>query len=174
MALIKCQECGRDVSDKAQACPHCGCPVKIAKADSETSIPELTPSSIAEESNPHVQVKSHPNIGMMILIFVLAIFALFFIASKFVPSDGNGKKIPGELEAVTYAQLTVKEYYPNAEFEGGTKSYNVVATGLRYKVEGKATINEVSTKFTVIIEFESTEYDEYTIKTVQIGSKKLI
>ncbi len=28
MALIKCEECGQMVSDKAEACPHCGCPVE--------------------------------------------------------------------------------------------------------------------------------------------------
>ncbi len=27
MALIKCPDCGRDVSDKAKSCPFCGCPV---------------------------------------------------------------------------------------------------------------------------------------------------
>lgn len=27
MALIKCVECGNDVSDRATACPHCGCPI---------------------------------------------------------------------------------------------------------------------------------------------------
>ena len=27
MALIKCGECGREVSDKAVNCPHCGCPI---------------------------------------------------------------------------------------------------------------------------------------------------
>lgn len=27
MALIACRECGREVSDRAAACPHCGCPV---------------------------------------------------------------------------------------------------------------------------------------------------
>lgn len=27
MALIKCLECGRDVSNKATACPNCGCPI---------------------------------------------------------------------------------------------------------------------------------------------------
>lgn len=27
MALIKCPECGRDISDKAQSCPACGYPV---------------------------------------------------------------------------------------------------------------------------------------------------
>jgi hypothetical protein len=27
MALINCRECGREVSDQAPACPHCGCPI---------------------------------------------------------------------------------------------------------------------------------------------------
>ncbi len=29
MALIKCSECGNDVSSQATACPHCGCPVAV-------------------------------------------------------------------------------------------------------------------------------------------------
>ena len=28
MALIKCKECGHEISDKASACPHCGCPIE--------------------------------------------------------------------------------------------------------------------------------------------------
>lgn len=28
MALIKCEDCGASVSDKATSCPHCGCPIK--------------------------------------------------------------------------------------------------------------------------------------------------
>lgn len=27
MALIECSECGKQVSDKASACPSCGCPI---------------------------------------------------------------------------------------------------------------------------------------------------
>lgn len=27
MALVKCEDCGRDVSDRAPACPNCGAPV---------------------------------------------------------------------------------------------------------------------------------------------------
>lgn len=27
MALIKCPECGRQISDKAASCPNCGCPI---------------------------------------------------------------------------------------------------------------------------------------------------
>ncbi|MBI5037750.1 MAG: zinc-ribbon domain-containing protein [Candidatus Kerfeldbacteria bacterium] len=28
MALIKCSECGKDISDQAEACPHCGNPLR--------------------------------------------------------------------------------------------------------------------------------------------------
>lgn len=35
MALIKCPECGQQISDKAKVCPSCGCPIAYenAKAD---------------------------------------------------------------------------------------------------------------------------------------------
>lgn len=47
MALIKCKECGKEISDQAKSCPHCGCPV---------TPPQKTDSSIG--SNPAV-----PNFG---------------------------------------------------------------------------------------------------------------
>ena len=31
MALIKCIECGKEISDKANACIHCGCPIEKEK-----------------------------------------------------------------------------------------------------------------------------------------------
>ena len=30
MALIKCAECGKEISDKAAACVHCGCPISVS------------------------------------------------------------------------------------------------------------------------------------------------
>ena len=38
MALINCPECGRQVSDKAAACPDCGYPIASAKAGGSVSI----------------------------------------------------------------------------------------------------------------------------------------
>lgn len=29
MALIKCKECEKEVSDKAKSCPNCGCPINL-------------------------------------------------------------------------------------------------------------------------------------------------
>lgn len=37
MALIKCKNCGRMMSDRADFCPHCGCPKEFS-AKEETSI----------------------------------------------------------------------------------------------------------------------------------------
>ena len=33
MALIKCSECGKEVSTQATACPHCGCPIAVTLKD---------------------------------------------------------------------------------------------------------------------------------------------
>lgn len=30
MAMIKCPECGKEVSDKAEVCVNCGCPISKA------------------------------------------------------------------------------------------------------------------------------------------------
>ena len=45
MALIKCPECGKEFSDKAFACPNCGCPIseirKMAEEEKQKNIVEL-------------------------------------------------------------------------------------------------------------------------------------
>lgn len=32
MGMIKCTECGKEMSDKASVCPNCGCPIEDIKA----------------------------------------------------------------------------------------------------------------------------------------------
>ena len=42
MALMKCPECSKEISDKAPACIHCGCPfVDIAPSDSSDKVDEI-------------------------------------------------------------------------------------------------------------------------------------
>ena len=36
--LITCLECGQEVSDKAQSCPHCGCPIKKESKENDKQI----------------------------------------------------------------------------------------------------------------------------------------
>ena len=40
MALIKCAECGKDISDKAAACVHCGCPIAFSASKPEPADPK--------------------------------------------------------------------------------------------------------------------------------------
>jgi uncharacterized membrane protein YvbJ len=42
MAIIKCPECGTEVSDKAEKCPKCAYPFSIASPQVQTQVIELT------------------------------------------------------------------------------------------------------------------------------------
>ncbi|MGA2862959.1 MAG: hypothetical protein ABSF95_00560 [Verrucomicrobiota bacterium] len=53
MALIKCSECGKEVSTQATACPHCGCPIaaspKEAASPSEPQPASKSPEQLDEK-----------------------------------------------------------------------------------------------------------------------------
>ena len=61
MALIECVECHGKVSDRAKACPRCGCPVAIvvqplpAGAEAPPPRPSLNPSSPSRPTTPPTQ-----------------------------------------------------------------------------------------------------------------------
>lgn len=58
MALITCSECSNSISDKAVACPQCGCPLKefVGGTSSHGSnikyVPELN-----KDSNTHISLE---------------------------------------------------------------------------------------------------------------------
>ncbi len=37
MAMIYCKECGKEISDKADKCPHCGCPMQTSNTVSQAN-----------------------------------------------------------------------------------------------------------------------------------------
>ena len=41
MALIKCPECGKEISDRAPSCVNCGCPIQSQNAESKVVIKAL-------------------------------------------------------------------------------------------------------------------------------------
>jgi len=80
VALIKCPECGREISDKAEVCPHCGYPVPKDAAQ-----PTRQATSPSSQPAPPTQQPSPPNtVGS---------------ASTFIP----------EPAAVAAAQSTIKK-----------------------------------------------------------------
>ena len=65
MALIKCSECGREISDKAESCPGCGAP-----ASERISAPSQQPTSVRYDAS------SDSFTGTMVLIVKLAMRAV--------------------------------------------------------------------------------------------------
>ena len=41
MALIKCPECGKEISDRAPLCVNCGCPIQSQNVESKLIIKAL-------------------------------------------------------------------------------------------------------------------------------------
>ena len=74
MALIKCGECGREVSDKAAACPGCGAPIPAASP---------TASVIAStESGPAIPIHRRP-IGKPVLFVCLGLVVFGLAVAMF-------------------------------------------------------------------------------------------
>lgn len=62
MALIKCPECENEISDKAEACPKCGCPIsKASDSISETS------------SSSYVYKRKIPIVPIVVIVIIVAI-----------------------------------------------------------------------------------------------------
>lgn len=87
MALIKCKECNKEISDKAKQCPHCGfenniitCPE--CKKEIENNV-NTCPNCGYEIKKDNKQAKSKVNVGITIwlVICVIACFGVAFLNS---------------------------------------------------------------------------------------------
>jgi hypothetical protein len=84
MALIRCLECRKEVSDQAAICPHCGIPNLLRKA------PERTPTSGQKKKKPW-QERTGPSF-LAVIVFVGIPAAL--IAWCASPSGTGGESPP--------------------------------------------------------------------------------
>lgn len=50
MALIQCEDCGKDVSDSAPACIHCGRPLRESRSDANAELAKAEISKPAERA----------------------------------------------------------------------------------------------------------------------------
>ena len=68
MALIKCPECGKEISDKAQSCPNCGCPIEDAlkTTNQNEQKPQQDNKQATQQRKNIVQLKGY-NVDLDIL-----------------------------------------------------------------------------------------------------------
>ena len=75
MALIKCYECGKEISDKAPSCPHCGAPQLVSK---NKEVKAKKPINFKQYLKPI-------GIGLGVIILPLAAVA----SVPLIQADGN-------------------------------------------------------------------------------------
>ena len=97
MALIKCSECGRDVSDKATACPNCGVPVQVISNASDQS----------KNASAKDKVSNQNTAGC--LSIGIAFFVIFSVIGSFSPEYDASKEEFDEATIKVYCGKQVKD-----------------------------------------------------------------
>ncbi len=87
MALLKCSECGGEVSDKAVSCPHCGNPISVESSSPTNSLPAHTSE---EGPNANRSFSFLRVIGIVFLVFG-ALFGVLLVTMKAYPTSAAGK-----------------------------------------------------------------------------------
>ena len=83
MSLVKCPDCGNDVSTRAATCPQCGAPVanaqQSAKDEPDPSLPVDTPAYMAkssEVSDPQARGLKQTEVLILVLTVIAVIYGL--------------------------------------------------------------------------------------------------
>uniref|UniRef100_UPI004027600E hypothetical protein n=1 Tax=Prevotella sp. TaxID=59823 RepID=UPI004027600E len=170
MALIKCNNCGHVMSDRADFCPHCGCPKEFSIKE-ETSITEETPAkemtsikntgivSTAEKlydnDNEATTIQDtdeedKANKGLVALVIVLAVIAIGFGGYMFFANENQNTDFVTPSDTLTTESIPI----------------DTVMSDTAAKV---STTNDVATADTII---PSNNYnDKEQIEEEEIGFK---
>lgn len=102
MALIQCKECGKEVSNQAKACPHCGLPF------CDTIEIEIKRES---KKKPNILKSEIFNNNYWLVPFILIIVAIILIFAIFLPRIDNDIKASDKMITLGIAALeTVDDY----------------------------------------------------------------
>ncbi len=82
MALIKCVECGKEISDKSKACINCGCPIEYSITALENSLNHVNEvqnlEKLAQDNEFWIEIISCGNSRMKLAEFLSSVLKLKF------------------------------------------------------------------------------------------------
>ena len=108
MALIKCNECGNMISDRATKCPKCGCSItKGSKPHIHQETPQVQPSYYDDKNGGSSRKWLYGIIGVLVALLVGLGLRMWNSES----SGGNGQeaKIPSDTIASSQGQEKLSE-----------------------------------------------------------------
>lgn len=133
MALIKCPECGKDISDKASTCPNCGHPIS----------PQQTTVNVTQVQ-PEKKEKKKGSCLTKIIGFVVVIIIIGVIASsgskddnKTKTSDAGSSTATTEKSTSEEAETTEEPEYINVTSTELIDAYNDNQVSCKQNYDGK-------------------------------------
>ena len=153
MAIVKCPECGREVSDRATSCPGCGFPL-----GREDRRPEKEPEKEARI----------PRWAIILAILLVAVLAMCARPTK----DNRADKEP-DYAYFAGCQYIKDNYYSGAEFD--YKSRSVSGADGSYDVSGKYSLTGVVHRFSIHVDVGDTVggITHYTFTDLRIDGKSV-
>lgn len=113
MALIKCTECGKEISDKAKACPNCGCPVEAEKpaVQEQSEVKEHKHDEDMEKESKGKKEKKPSSKKTVIIVGVIISVAIIGCVIYFVlTADSRKYKSANDLYASGKYEDALKKF----------------------------------------------------------------
>ena len=110
MALIKCPECNKEISDKSTVCINCGCPVTVEKKVKEEKVEVIKEKKESVKKNKKKKRVPFIIIGAVALVIAI-ILIIISISGIEVPS------LYGVTEETATSILTSNSLIPNIVYE---------------------------------------------------------
>lgn len=128
LAMIKCMDCGQDISDSSKKCTHCGCPtVKSIRAEKERINQE-------QWNNTSPTIKK---ISTIVTVAILVLIAVcLFKACSGIDTEDNYNT---EGRAIVCAEMAVEDRLKSPSTADFCPSYEMTVTNLggdTWKVTG--------------------------------------
>ncbi len=159
MSLITCPECGKQISDKATACPHCGAPIGIVIANSEP----------VNQAHAKKRKKKHP------FLAVAAVLGIVIIGVELVALNSSAEYDEYSYEVEYEVENEVKsEVKSGSESKIESKTENYVVSNKEYDREdsfaqNKHTLAEVDPSVVTLYCYEIDGEDDIVIEGTGSG-----
>ena len=102
MALIKCPECGKEISDKAEICVNCG--LKIAEIENLHEVSQKKEHEILQEQNN----KTKSIIGVIIAIIVV-VFFVWLIWYQSTADERSRQRLQNSIDELKQTQKEIDD-----------------------------------------------------------------
>lgn len=124
MELIRCSECGKEISDKATNCVHCGCPILSSPTNSAVENKKLSHGTVSSEEAIALLKKYKPN--FLVRLFksqgfsgflgkFIGMTIVFVVGGRFADVD---MEVILPILGVCFALLWLGNLYPLVHLKG--------------------------------------------------------